>query len=110
VIAVLALATLVHVAYALVFPAFLRLAHAGVRPKPNYEIWRHKSQFAVIQAACLLADREPTMNPSILDGDAAAWFEVLVEAIQKNELACISTPNAQQLRNRRFANDPNLAA
>lgn len=96
VIAVLALATLIHVAYALAFPAFLRLVHVGVNPRPNYDIWRHKSQFALIQAACLLADREPNMNPVVLDGDAAAWFEVLSEAIQKGELDHISRPNAQR--------------
>ena len=64
----------------------MRLVHVGVKPRPNNAIWKHKKEFALIQAAFLLADREPSWNVVTLDGDAAAWYEVLLEAIQKKEI------------------------
>jgi hypothetical protein len=67
-----------------------------VRSRPDYSIWRHKTEFALIQAACLLADREPSWDMSTLNGAAAAWFEVLREAIQKNELPYV--PSIQDKR------------
>jgi hypothetical protein len=95
VIAVLALATLVHVAYLLVFPSFLRLINVGVKPRPNYSIWRHKLDFTVVQAAYLLADREPG-GVSHINGDAAAWYEGLVEAIKKKEITHVRSSYDRQ--------------
>jgi hypothetical protein len=89
VIVVLATASFVIVAYALLFPAFLKLVHVGVNPRPNNAIWRHKTEFAVIQAAFLLADCEPRWDAAALSGDAAAWYGVLSEAIQKKEISYI---------------------
>jgi hypothetical protein len=89
VIVVLAAAAVVIVAYALVFPAFIRLINVGVRLRPNHAIWKHKKEFSLIQAGFLLADREPVNNPTALDGDAAAWYEVLHEAMRNEEIARI---------------------
>jgi hypothetical protein len=92
VIVVLGFGMAVFTAYALVFPAFIRLLNVGVQPRPNFEIWKHKAQFQLIQAAYLLADREPNSNPAALSGDPAAWYEVLFEAIQTKKLAHIKSP------------------
>ena len=89
VIVTLGLATIVTVAYGSMFPAFVRLIHVGVNPRPNYSIWKHKKQFSVSQAAYLLADREPVPNPSSIEGDAAAWYAVLYEAIKLKDLQYI---------------------
>jgi hypothetical protein len=89
IIVVLGLATVVIVAYGLVFPAFIKLINVGVKPRPNHAIWKHKKDFTLIQAAFLLADREPVPNPAALNSDAAAWYEVLHEAIRKKEISHI---------------------
>jgi hypothetical protein len=72
VIVTLGAATVVIIAYGLIFPAFLKLVHVGVNPRPNQSIWKHKKQFALFQAACLLADVEPVRDPAMLGGDVAA--------------------------------------
>ena len=77
---------LVLMSYALVFPAFVKLIHVGIDPRLNSSIWRHRKQFNLVEAACLLADREPVVNPAMLNGDAAAWFVGLCEAIKMNEI------------------------
>jgi len=99
VIVVLAFGMLVLAAYALAFPAFLRLVNVGVRPRPNHSIWKHKKEFALIQAAFLLADREPSWNTTALDGDAAAWYEGLYEAIRKGEIKHVPDANDQRHTN-----------
>ena len=81
---------LVLTAYGLAFPAFIKLVNVGVRPRPNHSIWKHKSEFSLMQAAYLLADREPA-GSTALNGDAAAWYEVLREAIQKKEVTYIKS-------------------
>lgn len=83
--------TLVLAAYALVFPAFIKLINVGVDPRPNYAIWRHRKQFRLYEAACLLADREPVRNPAQIGGDAAAWFGALCEAIRMGEISHMPT-------------------
>jgi hypothetical protein len=93
---VLGAATMVIVAYALMFPAFVKLINVGVKLGPNYAIWKHKTQFQLIQAAFLLADREPTFSTAALNGDAAAWYEVLFEAIQTNQMKYIPSPYDKQ--------------
>ncbi|MGB6798189.1 MAG: hypothetical protein WBE48_16890 [Xanthobacteraceae bacterium] len=75
--------------------AFIKLVNVSVQPRPNSAIWKHKTQFQIIEAAYLLADREPACT-TLLNGDAAAWFEVLFEAIQRKELAYI--PSAYDVR------------
>jgi hypothetical protein len=87
----LGFAALVLMAYALIFPAFLKLVHVGVNPRPNQAIWKHKKQFVLFQAAYLLADREPNRNAAFMDGDAAAWYELLSEAIAKKEIRYVPT-------------------
>ncbi|MGB7097364.1 MAG: hypothetical protein WBD95_01160 [Xanthobacteraceae bacterium] len=89
VIVVLGAAAMVIVAYALVFPAFLKLVHVGVEPRPNNSIWRHRKEFLLYQAAYLLADHEPIRDPAALRGDSAAWFGVLHEAVSRKEIAYI---------------------
>ena len=59
--------------------------------KPNYSIWRHRSEYRLYEAAYLLADAEPNRNPASMIGDTAAWFNLLSEAMQKNELHRILT-------------------
>jgi hypothetical protein len=98
VIVVLAGVTVVHVAYALAFPAFLRLVNIGIKPRPNYSIWKHKKGFTVLQAAYLLADREPAGTTNI-NGDAAAWYEGLVEAVRKEEIRHVSSAFDKQHTN-----------
>jgi hypothetical protein len=60
--------------------------------KPNYSIWRHRAEYHLYEAAYLLADKEPNREPALMAGDAAAWFNLLSEAIKKNELQRIRTP------------------
>jgi len=91
VIVVLTGAAIVIVAYALVFPAFVKLIHVGVDPRPNYSIWRHRKQFGLFEAAYLLADREPIREPAAINGDPAAWFGLLCEAVKHNEIKYVST-------------------
>jgi len=87
----IALITTVGTAYATVFPAFVKLINFGVNPRPNYAIWRHKKQFTLLQAAFLLADRQPVFDLTLVKGDAAAWYEVLREALITNELPHVPT-------------------
>jgi hypothetical protein len=91
VIAVLTGATIVIVAYALVFPAFVKLIHVGVNPRPDYSIWKHRKAFALFEAAYLLADREPIRSPEAMVGSPAAWFGLLCEAISHKEIAYVPT-------------------
>jgi hypothetical protein len=85
-IIVLAALMLVTVAYALVFPAFLKIINLGAHPHPNHSIWKHKKQFQLFEAACLLGEQEPTNNFTIMSGDAKAWFAGLKESIRLNEI------------------------
>jgi hypothetical protein len=86
------LVTVVTIGYALVFPAFIKLVHVGIEPRPNYSIWRHKKRFYLFEAAYLLADREPIANMSFMTGDASAWYALLYEAIRENELPNVRQP------------------
>jgi len=54
--------------------------------KPNYSIWRHRREYHLYEAAYLLADSEPNRRPELMSGDAAAWFNLLSEAIKEDEL------------------------
>ena len=56
---------------------------------PNLEIWRHRNELRLCEAACLLADVEPDLV--MPDKNAQAWFGVLCEAIRKGELAYVRT-------------------
>jgi hypothetical protein len=93
VIVTLGILTVVAVAYALVFPAFIKLVHVGVQPRPNYSIWRHKKGFCLYEAAFLLADREPSRNFALINGDAAAWYVVLVESVKEGETKYVPQPD-----------------
>jgi hypothetical protein len=98
-IIVLAFGMLVSAAYALTLPALIKLIHVGVEPRPNHSIWKYKKRFTLFQAAYLLANREPRADPSLLNGDAAAWYENLREAIMNGEMRRI--PTAQDGMNTR---------
>src|SRR5665213_3222417 len=84
-------AVLVMTAYALAFPAFLKLVNVGVEPKPKPEIWKTKKQYSLSQAAILLADTINFSNP-----DAQAWFFQLCDAINDGEMKRIQTPQDDQ--------------
>ena len=105
VIFVLGFGMLVLTAYGLAFPAFIKLVNVGVKPRPNYSIWKHKKEFSLIQAAYLLADREPA-GTTLLNGDAAAWYEVLREAIQNKEIIHIPSEYDQRHTDLRGKFDP----
>lgn len=84
-IIVLALAALVHMVYLIVFPQFIRLLNIGVKERPNSAIWKYKKNFELGQAACLLADINPTVFGK-MNGEARAWLDGLYEAIMLNEI------------------------
>lgn len=86
VIVVLALTTLVAVAYALVLPGLVRLVNVGVRETPNIEIWKHKKQFRLCETACLLAGVVPVYTEMGMSPDALAWFVQLIEAVNFREI------------------------
>jgi hypothetical protein len=96
VIAVLAGATIVVVAFVLVFPAFVKLIYVGVNPRPNFSIWKHKRQFALFEAACLLADRVPLDDPALMSSDSKAWAGLLIEAVKLGEIKHVATMNDRQ--------------
>jgi len=85
-IATLTFATLILMAYAVVFPAFIKLIHVGVTERPNASIWKHKKNFELYEAACLLANQPPTSAYSKMNGDARAWYGLLGEAITTKEI------------------------
>ena len=85
-IIVLGLGTLVLTAYALAFPAFIRLINVGVKARPNHAIWKHRKQFRLDEAACLLADVEPVHSYAAMDGDSKAWLSLLREAVEFQEI------------------------
>jgi hypothetical protein len=91
IIVVVGAAAMVIAAYALVFPAFVKLINVGVERRPNYSIWKHRKQFELYEAACLLAEREPVAVLSHMNGDSAAWLEGLKEAIRLKEIDYIRT-------------------
>jgi hypothetical protein len=90
IIVAITLMVLVHTMYFLAFPAFLKLVHTGVKARPDNNIWKHKRQFYLFEAACLLADAEPIANLSKMDGDSRAWYSGLCEAVRLKQIG--STP------------------
>jgi hypothetical protein len=86
IIVTITLMVLVHTMYILAYPAFLKLVYTGVKARPDHNIWKHKRQFDLYEAACLLADAEPIPNSSKMDGDSRAWYSGLREAIKLNEI------------------------
>jgi hypothetical protein len=86
VIITLVLSMLVQALYLLYFPAFLKVVHSGVKVRPNHNIWKHKRQFRLFEAACLLADAEPIDKRSQMDGDSRAWYSCLCEAVVLREI------------------------
>ena len=86
VIVTVAFSMLVMVAYALVFPAIVKIAHVGYHPRPNVEIWKHKKHFLLYEAACLLADTVPERVEDRMSADARAWLVVLADAVSAGEM------------------------
>lgn len=60
--------------------------------KPNYSIWRHRTEYHLYEVAYLLAGSDPIRAPEMMNGEAAAWFNLLSEAISKDELQRIRIP------------------
>jgi hypothetical protein len=89
IIVTIALVVLVDTMYLMAFPDFLKLVHTVIKTRPNHNIWKHKRQFDLFEAACLLADADPISNLSKMDGESRAWYSGLCEAIRLNEFACI---------------------
>jgi len=53
--------------------------------KPDMDVWKHKDEFYMYEAACLLDDIRPTS--AIQDGsNAAAWYGALTTAPDKGEI------------------------
>ncbi|WP_342712006.1 hypothetical protein AAFG13_10980 [Bradyrhizobium sp. B124] len=98
VIVTLGIVTMVTVAYGLMFPAFLKLVHLGVNPRPDHSIWRHRKEFRLDEAACLLANVEPVHSYSVMDGNSKAWLSLLCEAVKLKEIERIPD-KAQDPRN-----------
>jgi hypothetical protein len=92
--AMAAYCTIAAAMFVALIPTFRREAGGVVATqisKPNYSIWRHRAEYYLYEAAYLLADMEPSRNPALMAGDVAAWFNLLSEAIKKNELRRIQT-------------------
>ena len=96
VIVTIAFAMLVMVAYALVFPAFLKVANIGYQPRPDANIWKHKKQYELYQAAALLANQIPTGAAGLMAPDTRAWYEQLRDAISDKEIQRITGPYDNQ--------------
>ena len=92
--AMAAYCTTVAAMFVALIPALRRETSGAVvaeTAKPNYSIWQHRTEYHLYEAAYLLANMEPNRDPVLMTGDAAAWFNLLSEAIKKNELARIQT-------------------
>ena len=85
VIVTLGFAVLVLTAYALVFPAILRMANVGFRERPDPSIWRHERKFRLFEAACLLADSVPVSNEYNMPASAVAWLTQMCNAINEGD-------------------------
>jgi hypothetical protein len=85
VIVTIAFFILVHTLYLLLFPKFVALVNVGVRERPNFSVWKHKTHFELSQAACLMANIPPTLF-SKMTPDARAWLEVLYDAVRFRQM------------------------
>jgi hypothetical protein len=90
-VAALGFSMLVVAAYALVFPAFLKLVNVGYQPRPDTQIWKYKKQFQLCEAACLLADTVPVYAESAMNASALAWFVLLCDAVSLGEIERIKS-------------------
>jgi hypothetical protein len=56
-----------------------------IENKPDIEVWRHKEEFYLYEAACLFADVRP--SPNMVHGsNAHAWYGALTTALNKREI------------------------
>jgi hypothetical protein len=89
--AFLVFGAVVLMAYALVFPAFIRLINVGAKARPDHNIWKHRKQFRISEASCLLADAEPVYQVLEMDGKSRAWYFLLCEAIKLKEIKYVTS-------------------
>ena len=85
VIVTIGFTVLVMTAYALVFPAIVKMANVGIRERPDPTIWKHSKTFRLFEAACLLADTIPNPNEAYMAPSAVAWLTQLCNALNANE-------------------------